>query len=141
MLLTCRSVEAEDVVQCGSPHFWDCHNIDDSEIDLPLNELKSPEPIGLGHLVNFGTTLLGETQQSEWTNAGKKKCVFVPSSGVAALCAALLGDAGSSDLLRVRRFLEQLCCVVSLAARLRCHIMSLASVAESHKCEESLRWL
>ena len=39
---------------------------------------------------------------------------------------------------RVRRFHEQLCCVVCLAALLRCHSMSLASDAESHKREESL---
>ena len=38
---------------------------------------------------------------------------------------------------RVRRFHEQLCCVVCLAALLRCHSMSLASDAESHKREES----
>ncbi len=30
-LLTRRYVEAEDVVQCGSPHFWDCHNIGHTE--------------------------------------------------------------------------------------------------------------
>ena len=120
-LLTCRSVEAEDVVQCGSPHLWDCHNIDDSEIDLPLNELTSPEPIGLGHLVNFGNTLLGETQQSEWTNAGKRNvlsCLPRASRPYAQLCSAtpdrltfsecegFLGSSAASSLL-------QLSCVVT----------------------------